>query len=596
MGTVCSTNGEDAVHSQFKIATVPTCTACHRPALARDRAADNGIPKDGQADAELDAHALEAALREHHLSLRLFVGDWVESQERLLSLWTKREVDGVGASCDYPRSNMEVSSVNNGKKPFGKSLHTRSLLSSSSYLEQELTPVVADPEIPAVPMHPTELPTRLKTETQSPCNRRTQLFMEREAAFGMDAMVEQDNRLARVFHCMRWISTLFTDLNATLQRRFPCTLCTRIDESSAFNTICGMVIFFNAIIMAVAADYEMANFQETGNEALRYIDIAFVLIYTVELAIRIMSKKLAFFQVAWNLFDFAIVTVGWVEVVSFYCQSLTQLRILRFLKMMKVMRVLRVMRSLREVRLLLHSLMGSIKALFWTILIITGMNFMFGIFFVQSLTQARRDMWSAGASGDGQLDTVVEPWTSVMEAMYTLLKASTGGVSWAEIAEPLRHLGWQTFSMFLLYMTLFMFVILNAVTAVFVSSTEEMAGKESETELNKQLLMKEQYVKQVFTLYQDMVGDKTGRGEVPKSVLLDYIDDPRMISFSSSLEIERTDLMQFIEVLSSKGEHGVDLDTFVDGCIRLRGAAKSLDVYDLLIHQHSLAKEVECIR
>jgi len=159
--------------------------------------------------------------------------------------------------------------------------------------------------------------------------------------------------------------------------------------------------------------------------------------------------------------------------------------------------------------------------------------------------------------------------------MYTLFKVSTGGLSWGEVSDPL---------------------ILNAVTAVFVSSTEEYASKDSDSMLNGQLLRKEQYVKQIFSLYQEMVGDRSGEGEVSKSVFMKYIHDPRMISFASSLEIDNTDFEQFLDVLSSKGEHGIDLDTFVDGCIRLRGAAKSMDVYDLLIHQQSLAKEVEFIR
>mmetsp|Transcript_1634 Transcript_1634/g.3086 ORF Transcript_1634/g.3086 Transcript_1634/m.3086 type:complete len:281 (-) Transcript_1634:53-895(-) len=268
--------------------------------------------------------------------------------------------------------------------------------------------------------------------------------------------------------------------------------------------------------------------------------------------------------------------------------------------MLKVMRVFRVMRYLREVRLLLNSLMGSVKPLFWTVLIITAVNFMFGICFVQSIAAFRHDMWTSidnryGHLESEPLDTFYNSWGSVLQAMYTLFKVSTGGMNWGEVSDPmLRVMGWQTFAIFVVYIAFFLFVTTNAITAIFVSSVEEYARGDLHTMIYEQLQAKEQYMKKVIPLYQEM--DKDSNGEVTRSEFAKYISDPRLIAFANSLEIDTIDLDQFFDVLSSRGEMPVDLDTFVDGCIRLRGTARSMDVYDLLVRQRSLAQEVGCIR
>merc|ERR1719242_215303 len=144
----------------------------------------------------------------------------------------------------------------------------------------------------------------------------------------------------------------------------------------------------------------MDNFRQPTNKILVHIELVFIGIYTLELVVRIIARRLAFFLLPWSWFDIAIVGVGWLEVISSSSTSLTQVRLMRILKMMKVMRVLRVMRSLREVRLLLNSLMGSVKPLLWTIIIITGINFMFGICFVQSIAAFRHDSWKHGGNVD----------------------------------------------------------------------------------------------------------------------------------------------------------------------------------------------------
>jgi len=524
----------------------------------------------GQEAVVADAHAVQAledALMDHHLALRQFIEEWIESQKQLLSRKTLRVTDRRGAQ-KPTRAGVQAEDTSWPNNP---------------------SQFMAEPAICVVPVD--------DEASDKPSNsKKSKTLHEIKATYTEPKSTDQEMMQILMSQWSQSVNNFLEGVVNGVNNRVACPLINRLEASRVFSCVTGLVILLNAITMAVSADYEMDNFQEPTNKILVLIELAFIIIYSVELVIRIVARRLAFFLVGWSWFDIVIVGVGWLEVLSSSSTSLTQVRLMRVLKMMKVMRVLRVMRSLREVRLLLYSLMGSVKPLLWTVIIITGINFMFGICFVQSIAAFRHDNWEKGVHGDGQVevDTFYSSWTSVPQAMYTLFKVSTGGVSWGEVSDPLLTLGWSTFGIFLLYVALFMFVMANAVTAIFVSSADEYAKKDEQNMIADQLAAKRNYMDQVNELYEEMDSDNSG--EVTRSEFLKFMSDPRMATFASSLNIEPVEMNQFFDVLSGRGKNPVDLETFVDGCIRLRGPARSMDVVDLILRQSSLAHEVTYIR
>merc|ERR1712217_592270 len=67
-----------------------------------------------------------------------------------------------------------------------------------------------------------------------------------------------------------------------------------------------------------------------------------------------------------------------------------------------------------------------------------------------------------------------------------------------------------------------------------------------------------------------------------------------MHAFAKSLEIDITDAKQFFLILSGNGRRTVDIETFVVGCIKLKGTAKSMDLMDLMYsHKRAATKQAE---
>merc|ERR1712146_774902 len=71
------------------------------------------------------------------------------------------------------------------------------------------------------------------------------------------------------------------------------------------------------------------------------------------------------------------------------------------------------------------------------------------------------------------------------------------------------------------------------------------------------------------------------------------LQDPALLAFAASLDLEVNDLERFFYILSAEGKRRVDLEAFVVGCIKMRGTARSMDLFDLQMTQR---EEVEHIR
>merc|ERR1712176_568696 len=56
-----------------------------------------------------------------------------------------------------------------------------------------------------------------------------------------------------------------------------------------------------------------------------------------------------------------------------------------------------------------------------------------------------------------------------------------------------------------------------------------------------------------------------------------------MLAFASSLDIDLLDAKHFFAMLSDRGRRPVDIDTFVVGCVKLKGGAKALDVMGMVL-------------
>merc|ERR1712060_326211 len=85
--------------------------------------------------------------------------------------------------------------------------------------------------------------------------------------------------------------------------------------------------------------------------------------------------------------------------------------------------------------------------------------------------------------------------------------------------------------------------------------------------------------------------DENGDGMITYDQFARSANDPDVLAFAESLEIELFDLKQFFNVLSANNKRPVNLENFVIGCIKLKGMAKSMDLMDLMYAQKQATEE-----
>lgn len=180
---------------------------------------------------------------------------------------------------------------------------------------------------------------------------------------------------------------------------------------------------------------------------LAVLDRALLVIFTLEVALRIYAFRGRFFRDPWGLFDLAIITIAWLPATG-------PLSVLRALRILRVLRLVSVVPSMRlVVEAMLHALpgMGSIVML---------MGLIFYVFAVMATKLY------------GEI--LPDRFGTLGSSLYTLFQMMTLE-SWSEAnVRPIlevQPMAWMFFVPFILIAT---FVVLNLFIGVIVDSIQTL--------------------------------------------------------------------------------------------------------------------------
>jgi voltage-gated sodium channel len=213
-------------------------------------------------------------------------------------------------------------------------------------------------------------------------------------------------------------------------------------ESRGFNLGITAVIVINAVTLGLETSDRMVA---AAGGLLRFVDRAALIIFTVEIAMRLWVYRARFFTGGWNLFDFTIVAVSWIPAAGAFS-------VLRSLRVLRVLRLLSVVPQMRTVvGALFNSLpgMGSIVA----VLLL--------VFYVSSVM-------ATGMFGSA----FPEMFGSIGKSMYALFQVMTLE-SWSMgIARPVMEVYPHAWIFFVPFVIVTSFAVLNLFIALIVNSMQ----------------------------------------------------------------------------------------------------------------------------
>jgi len=323
-------------------------------------------------------------------------------------------------------------------------------------------------------------------------------------------------------------------------------------------------------------------------------------IFAAELLLRVLVDGSGFFQGRMrglNILDIFIVAAALMELVADKLigkggvgeTKVTFIRIVRMARTVRIFRMVRLLRFFRSLRILLQSVLNTIKSLIFGLVLLCTIFLLFGSIFTQSTTQyiTSSDTYSSDTysvpdhCSRARGEELYTYYGTLSRSIFTLFKSVTGGVDWQDVEGPLHSLGAAYVALFIAFVAFTQFAVLNVLTGVFCQTAIESASQDQEVIIEEQLDRKSQYTKQLQDVFYGII-DSVSAGQVTLADFEAGLEDERLQAYFSAMEITADDAWSLFKLLANTQTNTIDIDEFVAGCLRLRGHARGIDMHMLM--------------
>eukprot|EP00930_Biecheleria_cincta_P062901 TRINITY_DN48342_c0_g1_i1.p1 TRINITY_DN48342_c0_g1~~TRINITY_DN48342_c0_g1_i1.p1 ORF type:complete len:622 (+),score=119.50 TRINITY_DN48342_c0_g1_i1:29-1867(+) len=362
--------------------------------------------------------------------------------------------------------------------------------------------------------------------------------------------------------------------------------------SAGFEVASTVIIILNSIMLGIEIQYAAMTMKHGRKTPIAFlvIRVVFSSVFLLELLLRIWAAGSKFIKTKdwkWNVFDVLLVVVSLPELASdamtlsgLNGSSSVNISQLRLLRMMKVLRLVRLVRSptlvriMRPLQIMLVSIVHTLRALAW-ILVLQGLiMYTFGCIIVQAMLENVGEFGLESVQ-NGNQDLFLF-WGHLGDAVLTLFMAVTGGISWHEAIRPLEHLDFWLVYVFCIYIFFIYFCVANVVTGVFCNSAIEAASTDPDLQVHYITQKKMRLGDQMKDFFGRM--DQNSSGTVTVAEFQEALSDPHMCAYFEALGMGIGEAWELFKLLDRDNSNAVETEEFVQGCIRLKGGSSTVDM------------------
>jgi len=132
---------------------------------------------------------------------------------------------------------------------------------------------------------------------------------------------------------------------------------------------------------------------------------------------------------------------------------------------------------------------------------------------------------------------------------------------------------------------------MNIVAGVFLDNTLQVAQFDRDLMVMEEMRRQEDFMKTLKGLFT--AADENGDGKLSREEFKEILKDDWAKSFFVTLGLDMQDTTQLFELLDPNKEDEIDIEDFVQGAMRFKGQARSIDVCAILFKSKELAKTME---
>jgi len=199
---------------------------------------------------------------------------------------------------------------------------------------------------------------------------------------------------------------------------------------------------------------------------------------------------------------------------------------------------------------------------------------------------------TVGATDDMGL-MIEEHFSSFSKFFGTLLMSISGGAEWGKFFKVFMKIGGGHGAVFVTYILVVTFGVLNVITGIFVETATEHArtdfelAKEAEAEKNMKSTV------QLLKLFHAFDKDSTGTISLEEWRDLASSPDVRLCFAMLDINLSRAD--EIFYMIASDSNDEVTLEEFVSGLLALRGGASSVDIAVLVRSTQALLRKFKAV-
>lgn len=220
------------------------------------------------------------------------------------------------------------------------------------------------------------------------------------------------------------------------------------------NTIIG-VILVNSVALGVMT---ISGLDPATMKAMEWLDEACLIVFCIELTMKIAVFRLGFFRDGWNVFDFIVVAVALAPASG----PLSVLRVLR------VLRLLRLVTALPSMRRVIAGMFGSIPG------VASVAGILLVIFYVAAIM---------AIGFFGQIDP--EKFGSLGSTFFTLFQLMTTE-GWPTIARTIMEKAPYAWLFFIPFLIMTTFTTLNLVFGIIINAMGEAKEEKAREDMAEQ--------------------------------------------------------------------------------------------------------------
>lgn len=353
-----------------------------------------------------------------------------------------------------------------------------------------------------------------------------------------------------------------------------------------FEQIVGALVALNCLALGIETNIACLNsgvMPASVAPLVEVIEFVFCVLFSAEIGMRISVHRCKFLIMEgwqWNIFDASIVSVQVLEQVMYLSGGIIHsaimtraIKVARLLRLFRILRIVRLLHLFTELHARIKSIIESLSSLLTTLALLVMLNYAFSVFFAQITMEANMEKEHMEmASFFGSL-----PRTSL-----TLLECIIGGLDWDHALRLLLD-GVGIFAVipFIFYISFSVFVILNVIMGVFIDKAIKVAQEETELEI-------------AVGITGAFLGEQVYTGEdISWAVFEQKLSEPELQACFALLNISITDARCLFELIDTDKSGSVDAKEIVEGCLRLKGNAKALDMSLMLQMINGVTEQLE---